>query len=161
MTSILTGRAPQGDTEVAITKILADNAQIEIGDSIEVKYGENTADFVVTGFFQTINQAGQAMTFTDSLIERLAISDENLYAQEYFIIDNQDKGKNIAHNISEQFPDIEVENVVEMWESYGLMAAGFDYLAILIVALSIVFAIISSFLLAEKYFLKKSRILVY
>ena len=155
MTSILAGRAPQGDTEVAITKILADNAQIEIGDSIEVKYGDKSSDFVVTGFFQTINQAGQAMTFTDSLIERLAISDENLYAQEYFIIDNQDKGKDIAKNINEQFPDIEVENVVEMWESYGLMAAGFDYLAILIVALSIVFAIISSFLLAEKIFSKE------
>ena len=155
MTSILAGRAPQDDAEVAITKILADNAQIQIGDSIEVKYNDNTADFVVTGLFQTINQAGQAMTFADSVIEKLAISDKNLYTQEYYIIDNQDKGKDIAKNINEQLPDIEVQNVVEMWESYGLMAAGFDYLAVLILVLSIVFAIISSFILAEKYFLRR------
>ncbi|NLM18664.1 MAG: ABC transporter permease [Clostridiaceae bacterium] len=155
MTSILAGRAPQDDAEVAITKILADNAQIQIGDSIEVKYNDNTADFVVTGLFQTINQAGQAVTFADSVIEKLAISDKNLYIQEYYIIDNQDKGKDIAKNINEQLPDIEVQNVVEMWESYGLMAAGFDYLAVLILVLSIVFAIISSFILAEKIFSKE------
>ena len=62
---VVEGRWPKYENEVAVGTMLANNMEIEIGDSVTVKNGEDSASFIVTGFVQTFNNMGQMSYLTE------------------------------------------------------------------------------------------------
>lgn len=53
------GVAPQNKNEIAITKQIADMTGAKIGDTIEMTLCENTEEYLITAYFQTMNQLGE------------------------------------------------------------------------------------------------------
>lgn len=153
MSSIISGRGPQNDSEVAITKILADSNNIKIGDEIELKYEENKVKFKITGFFQTISNVGRAVTLTTSGLERLLdkpYNNETMYIS--YILTDQSISDDIVKKINEKYPSLEAISVVDIWKDYGLMSDAFEIVSIIISIVAIIFVIISSILLTDKIF---------
>ena len=60
----LRGRKPKYDNEIMLTEALCERLHKDIGDSVTVKYMGKSADYVITGLFQTLMTPAMAdMTF--------------------------------------------------------------------------------------------------
>ena len=52
------GRAPIYDNEIAITEITAEEVGIKMGDTVTVACGSNREEYLVSGIYQGLNDAG-------------------------------------------------------------------------------------------------------
>lgn len=59
------GDAPRCDNEVAITKIIAEKLDVEIGDEIKIYQGNSFKKYIVTGYIQTMNNMGEGVRFSE------------------------------------------------------------------------------------------------
>lgn len=57
------GVAPVLENEVAITHVVADAIDAKIGDTIYVKNGAEEKPYIVTGYFQSLNNQGEGLRF--------------------------------------------------------------------------------------------------
>lgn len=57
------GTAPQYNDEVAISHIVAKNIDAKIGDTVEIKNGEETRNYIVTAIYQSMNNMGEGIRF--------------------------------------------------------------------------------------------------
>ena len=89
--SMVEGRWPKYENEVAFGTAAADTLGVKIGDSITVKNGENEAQYLVCGIMQTFNNMGQMGYLTEEGYERIG----NM-PKEYMITVNLKKGYKFA-----------------------------------------------------------------
>lgn len=68
---ILEGRYPIQADEIAFPGVLAKKYGISIGDTVEVKFGNKSADFLVSGITQSINNMGRMPCITLEGMQRL------------------------------------------------------------------------------------------
>lgn len=59
----LEGSAPQSSDEVGISHVVADRIGAKIGDTVAIKNGEKTKNYMVTAIFQTMNNLGEGIRF--------------------------------------------------------------------------------------------------
>ena len=73
------GRNPAGEDEIAVGNMLA--ADYPIGSEIEITTSDKSAVYVVTGYIQSVNNAGKACELTDEGYARIggAMSTANIY----------------------------------------------------------------------------------
>lgn len=55
------GSAPQNRNEIAITEIIKEEYDIELGDTITIDFGSEKLDCIVVGYFQSMNQLGSVI----------------------------------------------------------------------------------------------------
>lgn len=55
------GRIPKYDNEIAVTKIFAEEMNKKIGDTVTLSQGDHSAEFIITGFYQSANELGRIM----------------------------------------------------------------------------------------------------
>ena len=60
------GRAPQYDNEVALAKATREAIGAEVGDTVTINIGDGDADFIVSGFYQTMNNMGEGIRFNEN-----------------------------------------------------------------------------------------------
>ncbi len=53
------GRLPEYDNEIAVSGSFAKAYGFDIGDEIKIDYGDNSYDYLITGFIQTTNNSGR------------------------------------------------------------------------------------------------------
>ena len=58
------GRMPEFDNEVVVSGAFAKTYGYEIGDEIKLDYGDNSFNYLITGFIQTTNNNGREALFT-------------------------------------------------------------------------------------------------
>lgn len=59
----LDGSAPQSVNEVALTYLVADRIDAEIGDNVKIKVGRDEKTYIVTGITQSMNNMGEGVRF--------------------------------------------------------------------------------------------------
>ena len=73
-TNPLEGRVPDYGNEITVTELFAQKMQKQIGDTVTVKYGGKRADFVITGFIQSVhNLGGAVIQMTDEGGRRIGV----------------------------------------------------------------------------------------
>ncbi len=63
----ITGIPPQKDNEVAITYIIAEQINAEIGDTVNILIGNEERSFIVTAIFQSMMNNGEGIRFNNTL----------------------------------------------------------------------------------------------
>ena len=58
------GRLPTYDNEIAVSGSLAKAYGFDIGDEIRIDYGDNSFNYIITGFIQTTNNGGREAIFS-------------------------------------------------------------------------------------------------
>lgn len=59
----LEGTAPKNEGEVGISCVVAENVGANIGDTVNIKNGEETKEYMVTAIYQTMNNMGEGIRF--------------------------------------------------------------------------------------------------
>lgn len=63
MYTYLEGTGPKNRNEVGISYIIADSIGASIGDTVEIKNGENIKKYMITAIYQTMNNMGEGIRF--------------------------------------------------------------------------------------------------
>lgn len=63
MYAYLEGTAPQNKREIALSKLVADRIGAKIGDTVEVKNGEQIKEYIITATLQSMNNMGEGIRF--------------------------------------------------------------------------------------------------
>lgn len=59
------GTAPKYENEIAMTKMTAGHIGAELGDTVTITMGEEKKEFVITGYFQSMNNMGEGIRFSE------------------------------------------------------------------------------------------------
>ena len=65
MYSYLEGTAPHNKNEVGISHIVSKTIAANIGDTITIRHGETERQYIVTAIFQTMNNMGEGIRFSE------------------------------------------------------------------------------------------------
>ncbi len=154
----LEGSAPQDAEEIGISHLIADRLGAQIGDTVQIKYGDTKRSYLVTAIFQTMNNMGEGIRFSekDELDYRLVFGSFGIQIR---YMDEPDK-KQLEHRkeqLAEWFTDYEIytagEYINEMIGDLSGQLKDMKYL-ILIVVLCINILVT---VLMVKSFLTKER----
>jgi putative ABC transport system permease protein len=59
------GQPPEYENEVALTRITADKIGAQIGDTVKIKTKDSYEDYIVTAFYQSMNNMGEGIRFSE------------------------------------------------------------------------------------------------
>lgn len=69
--TIVDGRQPKFDNEIALTRKVMDELEVEIGDSVSINYNNVEVEFLVVGKTQQIYMGGRGASITDNGMRKL------------------------------------------------------------------------------------------
>ena len=98
------GRFPKYDNEIAIGGKFCKLYGYEIGDEVELNYGDNTYSYLITGLLQTCNDDGRESIMSEDAADHL-ISKSDIPAGIWFDVDNKEDAQRILDAASEKFGD--------------------------------------------------------
>lgn len=151
------GTAPQNTNEIAITKLVADKLNAEIGDTVTISQLEGEKEYIITALFQSMNNMGEGVRFHEDAEFSFAQSVCYLSFQINFT-DNPDKAE--INSRIEKIKDIyDTEKVYTAGEYVELVTGAcsmVDALRVLVLAVMIIIIILVTILM-ERSFITKER----
>ncbi len=152
------GTMPQNTDEIAITRLSAEKIKANIGDTVTIKTVDGDKEYIITAFFQGMNQAGDGIRLhSDEEINY--IQAQGSIATQIMFTDDPDN-KEIEHRIEEIqriFPDY--ENIKTCAEQTSDNLGVTDTLAAvktLVVVLTIVLSALITVLMERSFIAKET-----
>lgn len=154
----LEGSAPQDAEEIGISHLIADRLGAQIGDTVQIKYGDTKRSYLVTAIFQTMNNMGEGIRFSekDELDYRLVFGSFGIQIR---YMDEPDK-KLLEHRkeqLAEWFTDYEIytagEYINEMIGDLSGQLKDMKYLILIVVLwinILVTVLMVKSFLTKER-----------
>lgn len=136
----LEGTAPLLENEVAVTHTVAEKLDIEIGDEISIKIGDESEDYIVTAMYQTMTNMGDGLRFSGEKQLDFQYVAGSLAAQIIYT-DEPDANEQEARleKIKELYPEAVVEHPGEyIGRMIGDIAGqleGLKYMILLVISL--------------------------
>ena len=152
------GTIPQHTNEIAITRLSADKLKANIGDTVTIKTIDGDKEYIITAFFQSMNQAGDGIRLHSD--EKINYIQANGSVGTQIMFNDNPDDKEIERRIDEiqrLFPDYEnIETCAEMTsDMIGVtetLAAVKSLVAVLTIVLSALITV-----LMERSFIAKEQ----
>lgn len=152
------GTAPQSTNEIAITRIAANKLQANIGDTITIKTIDGDKEYIITAFFQSMNQQGYGIRLHSDEEINYIQTQGGINTQISFTDDPDDKEiERRIEEIQRFFPDY--ENVKTCVETTSDMLGVTETLAAvktLVVILTIVLSALITVLMERSFIAKET-----
>ncbi|HWT75343.1 MAG TPA: FtsX-like permease family protein [Mobilitalea sp.] len=152
------GQAPKFANEVALTHITAESIGADIGDTVTIKIGGTEQEFVVTAIFQTMNNLGKGIRFSEKAVLDYAEAIGTSAVQVTYLDQPtlQDKEKRME-DIVKLFPEYKVYNAKDyISREMGNVAGQLEGIKQIIVAVIIIINLLVAVLM-EKIFITKEK----
>ncbi len=119
---ILRGRTCTNDNEVVLTEFLAADIGANIGDTIEVASGSESAEYIVSGFYQCANDMGANLGMSREGYGRIGQERPEMWCAHYFLTDASRKPEIIDALEHKYGGDVHVHE--NSWPGlYGILTA--------------------------------------
>ena len=148
------GRYPQYDNEIAITDILAEELDLNIGDKVTVSNSSFTSECIITGI--NVYAVDTGLNFSMPLVAAQKLGIEDIYYYTYSLKDAS-KCVAIADAINEAYPDIVVAEADETDSEQDLYAVARNAMTVVIYVISVVFSMVVVMMVCKKAFLQERR----
>ncbi|WP_431030548.1 FtsX-like permease family protein [Lysinibacillus sp. LZ02] len=102
------GRQPKYENEISISWVVSDRINKGIGDTVNVKYGDETDNYLITGLSQTVGNVGQTASLTMDGIQRLQ---PNYKGTTFFVYLDDISNKDFINNVQKQYGDYIVDTL--------------------------------------------------
>ena len=96
------GRVPKYENEIMITKNVSERCGKEIGDTVTVEYMDNKADYVITGYFQSIWDFGLVTAMTGDGMINIGYDNIN---EAYVRLSDVSKQQEVTDMINDKYKD--------------------------------------------------------
>ena len=151
------GTVPQNTDEIAITRIAADKLNADIGDTVTIKTIDGDKEYMITGFFQSMNTQGSGIRLHSD--EYINYAQATVYVNTQIVFTDNPDSEEInwrMEEIQRIFP--EYENIETCAETVKDMLGVADTLASvksLIVILAIILAALITVLMERSFIAKE------
>ena len=148
------GRACKYDNEILITDLVADELDLKIGDTVTVTKNENSAKYIITGFYPSMADTGKAFCMSFEGAEKMGIKK---IGSGGFNLNDPSKASEVAKAINdtfgtEAFEAKDVTGNYEDDEEYQLFNTAVIAMKTVIYSFSVVFALIVISMVCSKAF---------
>lgn len=155
------GRLPNYDNEVVISGKFAREYDLQIGDTIELTYGDGKFSYLITGFIQTTNNDGKEAFMSEAAASRLV---DLTYAPAYYYFDCEENSEESAESVLTRCENEYGDHMISKMNFYKTVngsLAGFRSIAalmlILLCAVSGVVILLVLFLLIKSLIFNKRK----
>ena len=157
MYEYIEGTPPQSAGEVALTRLSADKLKANIGDTITIKTIDGNKKFMITAFFQSMNNMGEGVRFHEDEEINYMQAQGAFFTQIKFT-DAPDK-KEIARRmekIQELYPEFDgVKNRAERISDMLKVTGTFDTIKRMVAVLAIILAALITVLMELSFIVKE------
>lgn len=159
-TTIIDGRAEIHDNEIMLTSVLARDLGAEIGDVVTVTFGSSSAEYLVTGTHQRMEQMGRTAYLTFEGAERIV---PNLSTVEWLVTGEEGVTYEDLKQRVDELAAVKGETwaTMDIWKTtentIGTMAAAMKALCIGIAALTILIVIFVEALIIRAKIIREWR----
>ena len=153
------GRFPEYDNEIAISGKFAKEYGLQIGDEIELEYGDESAKYLITGLIQTTNNDGREALMSVKAAEQVM---DFTYAPAFYHFDCEDKeiSQKVLDDCTEEYGD-HIVSVMNFWENIEGSMTTFKSIAslmlVLVCAISAAVILLVLFLLIKSFLYGKRK----
>ena len=114
------GEIPKYDNEIAVSGKFAKDSGFQIGDEIELNYGDKEFKYLITGYIQSTSNSGREGLMSEAAMSRIVdLSNGGVYY--YFDMENPDEVNTVLDSCKDKFGD-HILTTVSMQEAMeGLM----------------------------------------
>lgn len=107
------GTPPVYEDEIAITKMSAEHLEARIGDMVTINLGEEEKDYLITAYYQSMNNMGEGIRFSEKaeVDHRMAFG---IFARQIAYLDEQ----------SQKEKEDRMELLAELYPEYELYTGG-------------------------------------
>lgn len=156
-TNVYKGREPRYENELIITEIIAKAYHLNIGDTVSLTQGKDSRDFLITGYFQSVQNVGKALGMLEKGISRFEFS-ENQLAQYNYLVSDKEQISSLAEKLQEQYGEhINITHVQGIRESLRTISDATLLSCLLIYGISILFILVAAYMVCDKVFLKEKN----
>lgn len=167
--SVYEGRTCFYDNEIVITKYIADEFKLKIGDTVSVKRAGVEKIFIVSGFYECANDIGKNFAMCsaayDSFITKAEENDANEHRDtfvKYLKIKDIEQGEEIKAALKNRFKESEDYTFVlaadeQHAASINQIVLGVDGITVIIYMLSAIFIMITVGLVAKKVIVSEQQ----
>lgn len=153
--SVLKGRAPLYDNEIIVSKFVADELDLKVGDEATVTFGKTSNKYLITGIYQSGSDGGYvyAMSFDAAIRNGATI---NNYLR-YYVLNDRDKIEEVANQIADKFGDkyTITYDTSSSSNAYSAYKSIVDIVNIIIYSFSIVFTLVVIKMICTKAFIEE------
>lgn len=154
-TNVYKGREPRYENEAVITEIIAKTYHLNIGDTVTLTQGKDSRDFLITGYFQSVQNAGKALAMLKKGLSRFEFSESQL-AQYNYLVSDKEQISSLAEKLQEQYGEhVYIINVQGIVESLRTISDATLLSCLLIYGISILFILVAAYMVCDKVFLKE------
>lgn len=151
--SILKGRAPLYDNEVLITKIVAKELNVHMGDTVKIENLKLAKDYIICGYFQSTNDLGRTLAVSEKGAKRI-MPELSMSYVDYELADSS-KAAQAVRLLKDKYKDrIDTKDAGE--DDFGdTIISSMAILNVIIYTISILFAFVVIVIVCSKIFLKE------
>lgn len=158
---ILEGRTCRYDNEILITEYVAKDLGLDVGDTVEVSFQGDRAEFLISGIFQSANDMGINFGLSQEGYLRLrGISElpKELAVKHMYGLAKADNIEQIADMLNQEYgKKIKVSMTGEGYPGAISSAAAVRAITVLAYVLAIIFVLVVIFLVCGKVFAKERQ----
>ena len=155
------GRLPIYDNEIAVSGKFASAYGFNVGDTISMKYGDESFDYLITGFIQTTNNGGKEAYMSYDAASRIT---DLSNAPAYYYFDTDTETEEEVDRILNNCEDEYGEHMISKMNFYGIIAGSLTTfksvattMLISMCVISVLVILLVMFLLVKALILNKRR----
>lgn len=152
---ILEGRTCKYENEVVVTQILAEENQMEIGDTVSVSFSDGKKEYLVTGISQCANEMGMNFGMSKEGYERLAGSGTN-YLENYQL-SNPEKKEAVLEALRMRYKTNEIVLEENTWSGIDGVMDAINGVELLMYVISAVFILVAVCMAAGRILYKEQQ----
>lgn len=155
--TVYKGRTCTYENEVMMTPFVAEGFGLSIGDSVELSLNGQSAEFIVSGFYQSANDTGKNIAINADGYRRLTGKDYEFEKVSYCLADPDADGE-LLELITERYTDSQVK--VRAYRLSGDMDFFVDAVyavTALVYVITAIFVMITVLLICDRMFAKEQR----
>lgn len=151
------GTPPESPYEIAVTKQVSEKLGAKIGDKVEITRGQQTDQFLITAYFQSMNNLGELIRFNEKLKNKISNASAMVDYQIDFTDDPDEK--QIAERIDKMkkiFSTDEIRNAGEFSASCTGVGDTINSLVVITLAITGIIIVLVT-VLTERSFIAKEQ----
>lgn len=151
---MIRGRTSQNSDEIVMTEYVANEIGVDIGDTVHIIYGSQSAHYKVVGIYQCANEMGANIGMSVEAFQKIGMTDTYIWCRHYVLSDHS-MNDTIMTQLQQHFPlDIAVHT--NSWSgldgivsTMNLLSKGM-YVIVIIFILIVMILTTSKILYSEK-----------
>ena len=149
------GRVPLYDNEIAITELLGEELDLKMGDAVTVAYMDKKDKYIISGIYQSMQDAGLEFMMPLTGAEKIGIS-YITFAR--YSLSIPEKAREVTDALNDSFSDILVaENGTEGNVMENTYVIAINVMKGVIFSFSILFALLVAMMTCSKIFLQEKK----